>query len=92
MEGVGTGALAAAGVHKNFDLDALIADTPWSEGEAVPYAFLAATFNNIAPETKRLAIVAMLTGAFRAIIARTPEDLLPAVYLCVSRVRAYLNR
>ena len=91
MEGVGSGAVSAAALHKNFDLDALAADTPWKAGEAVPYLFLANTFDNIAPETKRLAIVAMLTGAFRAIIELTPDDLLPAVYLCVSRVRSLLQ-
>ena len=88
MDGVGTGALAAAQLHKNFDVDKTVAGTPWAAGDPVPYAFLSATFDDIAPETKRLAIVATLTAAFRAIIARSPDDLLPAVYLCVSRVRS----
>lgn len=86
MEGVGTGALEAAKLHKKFDLEKVIATSPWKTGEPVPYAFLAATFDDIAPESKRLAIISMLTAAFRAIIQLTPDDLLPAVYLCLSKV------
>lgn len=86
MEGVGTGALAAASLHKNFELKDVIRSAPWKAGEDVPYAFLAATFDDIAPESKRLAIISMLTAAFRAIIQLTPADLLPAVYLCLSKV------
>ncbi len=40
----------------------------------------------IADTTKRLEIVGHLVAAFRAILATTPSDLLPAVYLCVNRV------
>lgn len=40
----------------------------------------------IADTTKRLEIVGHLVAAFRAILATTPADLLPAVYLCVNRV------
>ena len=90
MEGVGTGALAAAQQHKKFDLTTVISSSPWKEGEDVPYGFLAATFDNIAPESKRLTIISMLTNTFRAIIQLSPADLLPAVYLCLSKVRGTL--
>ena len=36
--------------------------------------------------TKRLTIVHMLVNVFRAILATTPADLLPCVYMCVNRV------
>ncbi len=36
--------------------------------------------------TKRHAIQSLLINTFRAIMATTPSDLLPAVYLCVNRV------
>lgn len=87
MENVGTGALAAAGLHKGFDVQQVIEGHAWAAGEPVPYSFLAATFDAIAPESKRLAIIGTLTKAFRAIIALTPDDLLPAVYLCTCQVR-----
>jgi hypothetical protein len=86
VDGVGAGAVAAAALHTDFDLEALIKDSKWNEGEPVPYAFLVAAFNEIAPQSKRLAIIATLTNTFRCAIRLTPEDLLPMVYLCTSRV------
>jgi len=35
---------------------------------------------------QRLAITGLLIRAFRTIVATTPEDLLPIVYLCTNRV------
>ena len=87
VDGVGAGAVAAAALHTDFDVEALIKDSKWKEGEPVPYAFLVAAFNEIAPQSKRLAIIATLTNTFRCAIRLTPADLLPMVYLCTSRVR-----
>ena len=84
VEGVGTGALAAAVLHADFDLDAL---ATWAPGKPVPFEFLAATFEEISEESKRHAVTRLLTNAFRAILATTPADLLPAVYLCVNQAR-----
>lgn len=81
---MGTGALAAAALHLDFDLAKL---ATWQPGTAVPFAFLAATFEEVSSESKRLAITRMLTNAFRAILATMPADLLPTVYLCVNRAR-----
>ncbi|KAF6253198.1 ATP-dependent DNA ligase [Scenedesmus sp. NREL 46B-D3] len=85
VEGVGTGALAAAKHAVGVDVKELIT---WKEGTPVPYAFLAETFETIATTSKRLEIISTLTSAFRAILAGTPGDLLPAVYLCTNRVAA----
>ncbi|KXZ56337.1 hypothetical protein GPECTOR_1g298 [Gonium pectorale] len=83
MDGVGTGALAAAAKYAEADFRKLI---NWKEGAPVPYKLLADTFEEIAETTKRLEIVALLVSAFRAILATNPKDLLPAIYLCVNRV------
>uniref|UniRef100_A0A383WI45 DNA ligase n=1 Tax=Tetradesmus obliquus TaxID=3088 RepID=A0A383WI45_TETOB len=83
VEGVGTGALAAAKLAVTVDVQKLVT---WKEGAPVPYAFLAETFETIATTSKRLEIISALTSAFRAILAGTPGDLLPAVYLCTNRV------
>ncbi|KAI8462457.1 MAG: hypothetical protein J3K34DRAFT_462922 [Monoraphidium minutum] len=83
VEGVGTGALEAAARHAAVDVGKLVT---WQPGAPVPYAFLTSTFEDIAGTTKRLEIIAALTGCFRAILASTPGDLLPAVYLCSNRV------
>jgi len=41
---------------------------------------------SIAEESKRLAITSLLASAFRVILATTPSDLLPVLYLCTNRV------
>lgn len=83
VEGVGLGALAAAGKHGKFELEKL---ATWKAGQPVPFAFLADTFEAIAEESKRLIITSLLVNCFRAIIATTPADLLPTVYLCTNQV------
>eukprot|EP00959_Pyramimonas_sp_CCMP1952_P329625 6901374-Pyramimonas_sp.AAC.1 len=64
--------------HAAFDP---VANATWPVGKPVPYKFLADTFETVAETTKRLEITEILTNTFRTIIATTPEDLLPAVYL-----------
>ena len=41
---------------------------------------------SIAGESKRLAITNLLASAFRTVLATTPGDLLPVLYLCTNRV------
>lgn len=83
VEGVGAEAIRAAAEHNSFDLDALVT---WKAGEPVPFSLLASTFEAIADTTKRLERTGILINAFRAVIAATPADLLPMVYLCTNRV------
>jgi hypothetical protein len=83
MEGVGLGAVAAAKAYANFDSAEL---ATWKAGEPVPFLFLATTFEAIANQPKRLQMTQLLVTAFRTILATTPEDLLPAVYLCSNQV------
>ncbi len=80
---MGVGAIEAAAKHATFDVQSLIT---WQAAKPVPYGFLADTFEAIAGTSKRLAIIHMLTNCFRAIMATTPEELLPTVYLCTNRV------
>lgn len=49
---------------------------------AVTFAAVANVFSAIESTTKRLLITAVLTNFLRSIIAISPEDLLPVVYLC----------
>lgn len=83
IDGVGSLAIKAAAEHGSFDLNSLVT---WSPGSPVPFSFLADTFEAIAEESKRLVITGLLVNTFRAVIATTPEDLLPMVYLCTNRV------
>lgn len=59
VEGVGHGAVAAASKLAEVDVPSLVGGK-WKEGEAVPFEFLADTFEEIAGTTKRLEIVFLL--------------------------------
>lgn len=83
VAGVGKASLAAAGQHAHFDPDT---SATWEPGKPVPFSFLSSTFAEIEGTTKRIEIANFLTRALRTIIATTPEDLLPTVYLLAGRV------
>jgi DNA ligase-1 len=58
----------------------------WKAGEAVPFLLLARTFEACSETSKRLEKDVLLTNALRSIIASTPDDLLPAVYLATCTI------
>ena len=65
---------------------------PHQSGEPVPFLLLARTFEACSATTKRLEKDVLLTNALRSIIATTPDDLLPAVYLASCAIApAYQN-
>jgi DNA ligase-1 len=47
---------------------------------------LAQTFEKIEQVSARITITQYLTNLFRSIIALTPNDLLPAIYLSINKV------
>ncbi|XP_060636598.2 DNA ligase 1 [Anolis sagrei] len=63
-----------------------IHDACWGPGQRVPYLAVARTFEWIEQESARLKIIETLSNLFRSVIALTPEDLLPCVYLCLNRL------
>lgn len=75
--------MAAAAGHADFNLDEI---APWQQGKPVPFAYLAKAFELIGSDSRRLAKTQQLVNVFRGVIARTPEDLLPATYLCSNQV------
>lgn len=87
--GVGAKSRASAAAHRDYDpLAPTSAEgASWAPGKPVPFLFLARTFEAISETTKRLEIQTLLCNCFRTIIATTPEDLLPAVYLSSSAAR-----
>ena len=58
----------------------------WSSGQAVPYMHIAATCEYIVSTRSRLSIAATLTNCFRSLMALSPDDVLPALYLIVGRL------
>ena len=58
----------------------------WEAGKAVPYAALSAMFAAVEAESSRLKIIAIVSDFLRSVIALTPQDLLPSVYLCINAI------
>lgn len=59
---------------------------PHQAGAPVPFVFLARTFEAIGETTKRLEIDTLLANCLRTIMATTPADVLPAIYLATCSV------
>ncbi len=64
---------------------AAVADT-WGVGQPVPFRALARTLAGVEAISGRHAIQELVCNLFRSIIATSPSDLLPAVYLCSSKL------
>ncbi|KAL6760310.1 ATP-dependent DNA ligase [Haematococcus lacustris] len=79
-------ALDAALRACDVDVAAVMTSLGCVAGQPVPYTVLADTFEEIAETSKRLSILTRLTTCFRVLLLATPEDLLPAIYMCVNRV------
>lgn len=71
---------------KSLDSSRLYTPRTWEDGKPVPYKFLADTFSKVEEISGRLEIQAILSELFRNIITSTPEDLVPAIYLCVNKL------
>ncbi|KAE8593398.1 hypothetical protein XENTR_v10019111 [Xenopus tropicalis] len=63
-----------------------INDACWSNGQKVPYLAVARTFERIEEESARLKNIETLSNFLRSVIALTPGDLLPCIYLCLNRL------
>ncbi|XP_069782939.1 DNA ligase 1 [Narcine bancroftii] len=69
-----------------------IEDACWSPGQRVPYLAVAITFEKIEGESARLRNVETLSNLLRSVIALSPDDLLPCIYLCLNQLGpAYLG-
>ena len=58
----------------------------WQRGQPVPYSALSSMFAAVEAESSRLRIIAILSDFLRSVIALTPCDLLPCVYLCLNSI------
>ena len=58
----------------------------WAAGEPAPYLHVAATCEAVVGTRSRLLIGVALTNCFRSLIALSPDDVLPALYLITGRV------
>ncbi|MQL69823.1 hypothetical protein Taro_002099 [Colocasia esculenta] len=58
----------------------------WESGQPAPYIHLARTFDMVEKEKGRIKTTSMLCNMFRSLLALSPEDVLPAVYLCTNKI------
>ncbi|KAH7664696.1 DNA ligase ATP-dependent protein [Dioscorea alata] len=58
----------------------------WKDGEPVPFLFLARALDLISNESGRIAITDIICNVFRTVIATTPGNLLPTVYLSANKI------
>ncbi|CAG9571026.1 unnamed protein product [Danaus chrysippus] len=63
-----------------------IKDACWKKNQDVPYLALAKTLEVIEATSARLKMVEILSNYFKSVIALTPEDLLPSIYLCLNQL------
>ncbi|XP_058136487.1 DNA ligase 1 isoform X2 [Dasypus novemcinctus] len=63
-----------------------IEDACWKPGEKVPYLAVARTFEKIEEVSARLRMVKTLSNLLRSVVALSPPDLLPIVYLSLNRL------
>ncbi|KAI8541902.1 hypothetical protein RHMOL_Rhmol08G0097000 [Rhododendron molle] len=58
----------------------------WRHGKPAPYIHLARTFDLVEGEKGKIKATSMLCNMFRSLLALSPEDVLPAVYLCTNKI------
>ncbi|KAL2522198.1 DNA LIGASE 6 [Forsythia ovata] len=58
----------------------------WRKGQPAPYIHIARTFDLVEDEKGKLKATSMLCNMFRSLLALSPEDVLPAVYLCTNKI------
>uniref|UniRef100_A0A803M488 ATP-dependent DNA ligase family profile domain-containing protein n=1 Tax=Chenopodium quinoa TaxID=63459 RepID=A0A803M488_CHEQI len=60
----------------------------WKQGQPAPYLHLARTFDIVEGEKGKIKATSMLSNMFRSLLALSPEDVLPAIYLCTDKIAA----
>ncbi|KAF7822283.1 DNA ligase 6 isoform X2 [Senna tora] len=58
----------------------------WRGGQPAPYLHLARTFSLLEDEKGKIKATSMLCNMFRSLLALSPMDVLPAVYLCTNKI------
>ena len=63
-----------------------VKDGCWEKDQPVPYKALAQTFYCMEKTTKRLELLSIVCNYFRSVLALTPKDLVPSMYLLTNKV------
>ncbi|KAG6777436.1 hypothetical protein POTOM_017257 [Populus tomentosa] len=60
----------------------------WNGGQPAPYIHLARAFDLVEAEKGKIKATSLLCNMFRSLLALSPEDVLPAAYLCTNKIAA----
>ncbi|XP_039724537.1 DNA ligase 1 isoform X1 [Pteropus medius] len=63
-----------------------VEDACWKQGQKVPYLAVARTFEKIEEVSARLRMVETLSNLLRSVVALSPSDLLPILYLSLNHL------
>ncbi|KAJ4959815.1 hypothetical protein NE237_019725 [Protea cynaroides] len=88
MQGLSTGDKTATFVSLPLEKYSPVEHACWSSGQAAPYLHLARTFDLVEGERGKIKASGMLCNMFRSLLALSPEDVLPAIYLCTNKIGA----
>ncbi|RUS18825.1 hypothetical protein BC937DRAFT_88299 [Endogone sp. FLAS-F59071] len=69
-----------------FDPSLFPTSTLWPHPTIPPYSHLVTAFTLISGTTSRTAILNILTNVFRVLLAHSPDDLLPSIWLCFNAI------
>nr|XP_043615439.1 DNA ligase 6 isoform X2 [Erigeron canadensis] len=58
----------------------------WKDGQPAPYLHIARTFSLLEDKKGKIRATSMLCNMFRSLLILSPEDVLPAVYLCINKI------
>lgn len=58
----------------------------WKDGQPAPYIHLARSFSLVENEKGKIKATSMLCNMFRSLLVLSPEDVLPAAYLCTNNI------
>ncbi|XP_020099451.1 DNA ligase 6 [Ananas comosus] len=88
IKGCLTGDTAVANVSLPIEKYLPVDHACWKAGQPAPFLHLARTFDLVEQEKGKIKTNAMLCNMFRSLLALSPDDVLPAVYLCTNRIAA----
>ncbi|XXG83806.1 hypothetical protein AAC387_Pa10g1480 [Persea americana] len=86
--GLSKGGAASTSVSLPLEKYSAVDHACWKAGQPAPYLHLARTFDLVEQEKGKIKGTRMLCNMFRSLLALSPEDVLPAVYLCTNKIAA----
>uniref|UniRef100_G3SIL9 DNA ligase n=1 Tax=Gorilla gorilla gorilla TaxID=9595 RepID=G3SIL9_GORGO len=85
-EGAAEGPLDPSGYNPAKNNYHPVEDACWKPGQKVPYLAVARTFEKIEEVSARLRMVETLSNLLRSVVALSPPDLLPVLYLSLNHL------